>query len=172
MSKGLGQTSIDSLAQAIARFEGFQIAGSVAARNNNPGNLRSGPGQTGTDASGYAIFPDVATGWAALDNQVQTNVNRGLTLQQFFAGGPGYAGYAPSADSNDPTNYANTVAGWLGIDPNAALSDLIGGSAAASDGSIDASSGSTDAGTAQLSTAVWIAGAALVLGVVVWAATR
>jgi hypothetical protein len=126
--KGLGQTGnslIDSLANAIARMEGYNVAGSVAQRNNNPGNLRAGTGQIGTDANGYAIFPSVDAGFAALDNQIQLNINRGLTLTQFFQGKPGvYAGYAPAADSNDPTNYANTVAGWLGIDPNTQLSSL------------------------------------------------
>ena len=76
----------DSLAQAIARFEGFFTAGSVAARNNNPGNLRSGVGQIGTDPNGYAIFPDQTTGFQALSNQIQLNISRGLNLNEFFAG--------------------------------------------------------------------------------------
>lgn len=124
---------VDDLSNAIARFEGFFSPGTVAQRNNNPGNLRSGPGQTGTDAHGYAIFPDPATGWAALNNQVSLNVSRGLSLQTFFGGQRdasgqvipgGYAGYAPSADANNPTSYANTVAGWLGIDPTVPLSSV------------------------------------------------
>src|SRR5271157_4273547 len=94
---GAGTATVDDLAQAIARMEGFNVAGSVAQRDNNPGNLRSGPGQIGTDAGGYAIFPDVTTGYAALDNQINLNIGRGLTLNQFFGGLPGvYAGYAPS----------------------------------------------------------------------------
>lgn len=116
---------IDSLSNAIARMEGYNVAGSLAQRNNNPGNLRSGQGQIGMDAKGYAIFATPEAGFAALQNQVNLNVGRGLTLEEFFAGKPGvYSGYAPSADSNDPTNYANTVAGWLGIDPNTTLSSL------------------------------------------------
>lgn len=123
---GLGGAAFtDSLAQAIARFEGYNVAGSVAARNNNPGNLRAGPGQTGTDAGGYAIFPDTDTGFAALDNQINLNIGRGLSLDEFFAGKPGvYPGYAPSADSNNPTQYASTVAGWLGIDPSVPLASI------------------------------------------------
>lgn len=123
----------DALVQGISRFEGFFTPGSVAQRNNNPGNLRSGPGQIGTDAAGYAIFPDVATGQMALANQIDLNISRGLTLNQFFAGQRdasgnvvpgGYPGYAPSADSNNPAHYAATVAGWIGIDPNAVLNTL------------------------------------------------
>jgi hypothetical protein len=128
----------DQLAQAIARFEGFFTPGSVAARNNNPGNLRAGTGQIGTDANGYAIFPDQATGFAALSAQINLNISRGLSLNTFFAGQRdaegntipgGYPGYAPSADANNPAQYASTVAGWLGIDPTAPLNTL-GGSTA------------------------------------------
>lgn len=123
---GLGTTT-DDLAQAIGRFEGFNVSGSLAQVNNNPGNLRAGTGQIGTDSHGFAIFPDVATGYAALDHQIDLNVSKGLTLDQFFGGLPGvYPGYAPAADSNDPGKYSQTVAGWLGIDPNTPLTDVLG----------------------------------------------
>ena len=116
---------VDSLATAIATFEGFFKTGTVAQRNNNPGNLRSGPGQTGTDAGGYAIFPDPATGWAALDNQVTANINRGLTLQEFIGGKPGvYPGYAPSADNNNVASYVSFLSGKLGISPDTVLSGV------------------------------------------------
>jgi hypothetical protein len=148
-SSGLGDAGAftSSLASAIARFEGYGVAGSVAQRNNNPGNLRAGPGQIGTDPNGYAVFPDPATGYAALDNQIDLNINRGLTLNQFFAGEPGvYAGYAPSGDSNNPSQYAATVAGWMGIDPNVPLSTLAGGSAPAAAGAAPGAVASDDAG--------------------------
>lgn len=128
---GLGDLTGD-LAQAIARFEGYNVAGSVAQRNNNPGNLRAGVGQVGTDAGGYAVFATSADGWNALENQIGLNVNRGLTLDEFFAGKTGvYPGYAPSGDANNPTNYANTVAGWIGIDPTVPLEALEGSAAIA-----------------------------------------
>lgn len=115
---------ITSLAQAIQQFEGWS-PGSVSQRNNNPGNLRSGAGMIGTDANGFAVFPDYQTGWNALLNQVQLNVNRGLSVDEFFAGKPGvYAGYAPSADSNQPLQYAATVASWIGVDPSVPLNQM------------------------------------------------
>lgn len=115
------------LAQQIATFEGFDKPGSVAQRNNNPGNLRAGPGATGTDKNGYAIFPDVNTGWAALHDLIQKHSGQDLTLQEFFGGKKGvYPGYAPAADRNDPVNYAATVAKGLGVDPTAKLSDIPG----------------------------------------------
>jgi len=114
---------IDNLAAAIARFEGFYQPGSLAARNNNPGNLRSW-GSNPVE-NGYAKFPTPEAGWAALRRQVELNIGRGLTLQEFFGGKSGvYPGYAPAADRNNPQTYAATVAGWLGIPLNRPLADL------------------------------------------------
>lgn len=122
--KGLGTGDLTiSIAQAIYQMEGSG-PNTIATRNNNPGNLRSGVGQIGTNG-GYAVFPDMATGWNALYHQIDLNIARGLTLYEFFAGKPGvYAGYAPSADSNDPINYANFVASRTGIDPSVPLNQL------------------------------------------------
>lgn len=118
--------SVDNLAQAIARYEGYYSTGSVAQRNNNPGNLRSWGNNP--VVGGFAQFPTAETGWVALRSQVQRNIDRGLTLDEFFAGKPGtYSGYAPSADNNRPLTYAATVANWLGISPGVQLSDAIGG---------------------------------------------
>ena len=66
---GLGDET-SAIAQAIYQMEGSGPT-TIATRNNNPGNLRSGPGQIGTNG-GFAVFPDMATGWAALDNQIES----------------------------------------------------------------------------------------------------
>jgi hypothetical protein len=117
---------VDSLAQGIARFEGFYTAGSLAQRNHNPGNLRSWG--TNPVSGGYAVFPDDAAGWDALKRQIQININRGLNLYEFFAGKGGvYSGYAPSTDNNQPIHYAQTVAGWVGLDPTVKLSSYQSG---------------------------------------------
>lgn len=114
---------IDDLAGAIARFEGFYSGGSLAARNNNPGNLRSWGNYPVVD--GYVQFPDAETGWAALRSQVQRNIGRGLNLLEFFGGKIGvYPGYAPAADGNRPRTYAQTVARWLGISTDQPLSEI------------------------------------------------
>ena len=177
--RGLGDvTFVGSLGEAIARFEGFFQPGSVAARNHNPGNLRAGTGQVGTDARGYAIFADDAAGFAALDHQIDLNVARGLSLDEFFAGKPGvYAGYAPSADSNNPTQYAATVAGWMGIDPTVPLASLssTGAAAVAGTGGEVAADTAYDVGLdesagAGLSVPL-VAGLTLAaVGLVIWAA--
>ena len=127
LNPGLGNF-LDDLAAAITRMEGSCSAPGVCT-NNNPGNLRAGPGQTGTDSRGVAIFPDFATGQSALLNQEQLNVNRGLTLSEFFSGKQGvYSGYAPAADSNSPSAYTGNVASWLGIPADVPLSELMGNS--------------------------------------------
>lgn len=114
---------IDDLATAIATFEGFFKPGSVAQRNNNPGNIRSWG--SAPQAGGYAVFDSADAGWAALKRQIALNVGRGLTLREFFAGKPGvYAGYSPAADANDPNGYAQWVAARLGISVDAPLADV------------------------------------------------
>jgi hypothetical protein len=114
---------VEAIAQAIAKEEGFYVPGSIAQRNHNPGNLRSWG--SAPIVSGYAVAPDDATGWSWLYSQVQTNIGRGLTLNEFFAGKPGvYDGYAPSADKNRPYAYAAFVAGQVGIPTDVPLNAL------------------------------------------------
>ena len=140
---GLGDASslAASLAAAIQQVEGWYPPGSVvggvsypqgslAYRNNNPGNIRPGSlavGATGS-SGGYAVFPDYQTGYSALVNLIQSPSYWNLTLTQFFQK------YAPAADNNNPAAYASSVAASLGVDPNTPLSILAsGGSGASSD---------------------------------------
>ncbi len=123
MMLGLGDM-IDDIAQAIGTQEGFYNGTSrIAIQNNNPGNLRSWG--TRPIVNGYASFPTLADGFAALDRQIVLNINRGLTLYEFFGGGKGYYGYAPSADGNSPRHYAEVVGAAVGIDPNVPLNQVI-----------------------------------------------
>jgi len=99
---------------SIAEFEGFYIAKSdprypsISQRNNNPGNLRPiGASQ------GFRFFNTHDEGWEALKKQVLLNINRGLTLDEFFLGKPGvYPGYAPLGDNPADVmeNYISHVA--------------------------------------------------------------
>mgnify|MGYP003394444781 FL=1 len=116
----------DSISQAIATMEGFFKAGSVAQRNNNPGNLRSWGNRP--TANGYAVFESPDAGWAALNQQVNLNIGRGLSLYDFFAGKPGvYGGYATRLDRlTDPLGCAVFVASRIGLDPSIPLNSIPG----------------------------------------------
>lgn len=102
-------------AVAIARMEGYMdqdfrlLSGNRAVRNRNPGNIRNWSSRLPKDSGNFTIFPSDADGWAALFRQIGLNINRDLTLAEFFGGKPGvYAGYAPSFENNT-ANYVNFV---------------------------------------------------------------
>jgi len=132
--RGLGQTApsplVSSIASAIVQMEGYNPN---FAGNNNPGNIvYIGPnqnGQTGVTpgAGGFAQFTSSASGQQALYNQIQTQINSGQNLTQFFNQ------YAPGGTTNAAggvqtsaatQNYINTVAQQTGIDPSTPLNTL------------------------------------------------
>jgi hypothetical protein len=162
----LGQSApsplVSSIASAITQMEGTIAPnaqypnGSLAYQNNNPGNLIY-VGQSGATpgAGGFAKFDTVADGQQALYNQIQTQINSGQNLTQFFNQ------YAPGGTSNAAggvqtsaatQNYINTVSQQIGIDPSVPLNSVASssGTAAVSDSSDDSS---TDIGT-QIANAV------------------
>jgi len=113
------------IAYYIATFEGFFQSGTVAARNNNPGNLRTWGSRPIRD--GFAVFDTAQDGWHALLRQIDLNVRRNLTLLEFFSGKPGvYPGYAPAADKNNPYNYASFIGNRLNIPLNQPLPVIFG----------------------------------------------
>lgn len=98
--------------------------GTLAWRNNNPGNIRNG---AFADAHGafkgksnhrFAIFPDHATGFAALLALLKTQAYQPLSVMKAMAR------YAPSTDSNDPVAYARTLSKLTGLDVDRTLSSL------------------------------------------------
>jgi hypothetical protein len=112
--------TINDLMNAIARQEGFNVAGSLAQRNNNPGNLRSGVGQSGS-SGGYAVFATPQDGWNALQNQIEIDSGRGLSLRDFI-----YK-YAPPSENNTSA-YLTNVVSWLGLStPDISLDAIAGG---------------------------------------------
>jgi hypothetical protein len=100
-------------------MEGWFNSGTLAQRNNNPGNLRASSLATGTDSRGFAIFPDADTGWAALDRQLEIDASRGLTLASFIQK------YAPSSE-HDTAGYLSYLVNQLGTGANTLLKDLVG----------------------------------------------
>ncbi len=122
--RGIGDLSL--VANTIQKIEGW-FPGSKSFRNNNPGNLRYATpilGATSVDASGFLVFPDYSTGYAALQHQVTLDASRGLSIADAIAK------YAPASDGNDPASYAAKIAAASGLSVTDQLSAALGGSAA------------------------------------------
>jgi hypothetical protein len=118
----LGLGDISTVAQKIQQIEGY-YPGSLAYRNNNPGNLRPA-GQPGcTPVAGFCSFTDYNAGYSALEKQIQLDASRGLSIADFIAK------YAPASDSNDPASYAAAVASAAGLSVSDPLSAALDGSA-------------------------------------------
>jgi hypothetical protein len=138
----LGQISITPLMQAIANAEGFNVAGSIPQRANNPGDLELGDIGYGTLGEGITIFGSVNDGWSALANQINlivsgasSHYSPNATLAQV---GMTYSGSA---------NWANNVAAFLGVSTSTPFASLAGGtpSVASIPGAVAPSTdGSTD----------------------------
>lgn len=101
--------------------------GSLAQRNNNPGNLRfnSQSGAVKGDA-GFAKFNSYEDGFKALTNDIKakqtgktrTGLGPNSTIQDLMNV------YSPAADSNDPVRLANTLAQGLGVPVNTPIGQL------------------------------------------------
>jgi hypothetical protein len=114
------------LALAFAEQEGWfnsTIHGlNRPQRDNNPGDLEWAPTRfvQGIKDGPYCRFPSWLIGWAALENDLDAKIKRGLNLYETINI------YCPVGDAdNDPLRYCNNVAGNLGIDPYTPLIDLV-----------------------------------------------
>lgn len=111
---GWGVVMLLTLEQAIARMEGFYAQNpskNRPQRNHNPGDIEYGQfarlhGATSSD-SRFAIFPDDATGFAALRALLNTPMYRILTIEQMVNK------YAPPVENN-VSNYLKSVCTWVG----------------------------------------------------------
>lgn len=116
---------IAAFALAIAKAEGFYVAGSIPATSNNPGDLKV-PGSDNTTDGGITIFDSIEEGWSALYHQLQiivdgksANYNLNMTIKQMGDK------YAPAADKNVPGAWALNVAAALGVSVNTPLRDVL-----------------------------------------------
>jgi hypothetical protein len=105
---------LEAMADAIMQYEGWHV-GSRSWRNRNPGNLRHGRRQIGTDPDGYAVYAEFIHGYLDLledlSDKIQGKSKHNLTpkstLQDLFDV------YAPRGDNNQPNAYASFAAGYL-----------------------------------------------------------
>ncbi|EPC5166921.1 lytic transglycosylase catalytic [Salmonella enterica] len=89
--------------------------GTLADRNNNPGNIRPVGG------NGFRFFESALQGWEAMKNQLMryfTGKTTGRALQTIQ---DIVSTWAPTGDNNDPKKYAQDVAKWMGVSPNTVL---------------------------------------------------
>lgn len=122
---GLGD-ALSTIADTIQQVEGY-YPGSLAYRNNNPGNIiytsyyASNFGAT-PGAGGFAAFPDYSTGYAALQNQIQLDAARGWSIYDMMYSWLG------SGTGGNTAAYASTIANALGVSTDARVSDVLAGS--------------------------------------------
>lgn len=111
--------SIKAAARAIAKAEGFYVAGSIPQRANNPGDLKP-PNWTGpTLGNGIAVYASADAGWSALYKQLYIIVTGGssrytlddtiLDMARTWTGG------------DNAGAWARQVASQLGVADNAPL---------------------------------------------------
>ena len=123
---GLAYPSIDA---AIQKFEGY-APGTLAYKNNNPGNLVYAPweaayGCSAGGAGGFAVCPSYAAGQQIQDALVSTYVDQGLSIQDMLA-----KWSPPTAQGNSQQSYQNyvaSVASDTGLDPSLPISSQLGG---------------------------------------------
>lgn len=157
MMLGLGDALINSMAAGIKQIEGYVPPGgcigatcypngTVAYQNNNPGNLMYA-GQAGASpggAAGFAKFSSYDAGYAALQNQIQIQINSGQNLTQFFNQyAPGNTKNAAGAPQTPAATqaYINNMSSQLGVDPSTPLKSVQG--SYSGPGSIDLTATST-----------------------------
>ena len=116
-----------SLDQAIGQFEGFGTPGTIATRQNNPGNLVYGPfaqsmGASGAGTNNIAIFPNSQTGLSAMDSLIQQFAGSGYNIQQLI--NTWAPGNAPGNSPQSTQNYTNYVAQQTGATPTTPVAAL------------------------------------------------
>ena len=122
-----GNDALDNIMQAIFRFEGGKASDRNVV-NNNPGNLRSGVGMTGT-AGGYATYADVGDGWEGLQAWVVSHANAHpewdfYDMFSYYLGGG--TGKLPEGGQAKADQYADYVASYGGFDPTQSVWEAMG----------------------------------------------
>lgn len=107
------------LMQSIAKLEGFYKHGTLAQRQNNPGNLRFAK-QVGAvkGDKGFAKFSTLEQGWNALRAQIALDAKRGHTLETFIHK------YAPPHENNTK-RYLSNLSISLNVSQSIKLSHIL-----------------------------------------------
>lgn len=86
--------------------------GTLADRNNNPGNIRPVGGK------GFRTYGTPLEGWSAMRNQLMRYYTGKTTGKKLRTIDDIVSTWAPEKDKNDPKEYARTVSRWMGVSPN------------------------------------------------------
>lgn len=106
-----------TISRAIAREEGYYVAGSRAYRNNNPGNIEYGAfsrafGSTHGDPR-FAVFPSIDAGFKCLSTLLAHHY-AGLTIAQAIEK------WAPSTENNT-ASYIRNICAWTELTPETVI---------------------------------------------------
>ena len=122
-----GGSRLEDFAEAVSRMEGTG-PNSIATKNNNPGNLRSGPNQAGT-ANGFAVYADSGDGWGDLNDLIskRTAAHPDWDFYDWFDYYLRGSTIKPSVDAQGNSDqYAEYVANYGGWDPLQTVSSALG----------------------------------------------
>jgi hypothetical protein len=108
-----------TLLGAMARQEGFFVAGSRPAKNNNPGDIEAGKftrahGAIGSDGR-FAIFRTTTDGYTCMAKLLDSAYH-GMTI------GDALAKYAPPVE-NQTSVYLAHILNWTGLKATDIISD-------------------------------------------------
>ena len=108
--------------EAIAREEGFEVAGSLAQRRNNPGNIEEGEfarthGALHADGNRFAHWATPEAGFEAMRALLQMEY-AGLTVAEALNK------WAPQVE-NQTESYIANVCKWTELTPDAVLTNEV-----------------------------------------------
>lgn len=110
--------AIQQLGQAIARAEGFFVAGSIPQLAHNPGDVKV-PNWTGaTLGNGIPVFDSDAAGWNALNHQLYLIL---VGQSSYYNLDMTIADMARTWTKTQADAWALNVATFLGVDPSAPI---------------------------------------------------
>lgn len=123
----MSDLNFPTLDAAIANIEGYNIGGTIARTQNNPGNLvyndyTKSLGATSKGYNGLAVFPDADTGMKAEDSFLTVLANKGQTIDDISKTWAPAA--APGNTPATPGNWAQQVASYLGVKTDTDISSL------------------------------------------------
>jgi len=99
-----------------------RIGGSVAWRNNTPGNIRKSPFARQNGAVGetdkWAVFPNEEAGLVAITKLLRSKSYRDLSISEAIHR------WAPASDNNNPKSYSQRVSKMTGLPVNTKINNL------------------------------------------------